>query len=88
MSIPFIISAILFPVAGCVVDKLGNRITLLLFAGFMLFMTHIGFLIVNPLVPLITLGLSYTLFGAIVWPTVAVVVEESSLVSLIIDFPS
>eukprot|EP01017_Pseudomicrothorax_dubius_P025115 TRINITY_DN2680_c0_g3_i1.p1 TRINITY_DN2680_c0_g3~~TRINITY_DN2680_c0_g3_i1.p1 ORF type:complete len:481 (-),score=131.68 TRINITY_DN2680_c0_g3_i1:93-1535(-) len=79
MSIPFIISAVLFPFVGLLVDKFGRRVNLLLQAGILLLATHISFMFFYPAVPLIFLGLSYSLFGAIVWPTVAYIVQESAL---------
>jgi MFS family permease len=79
MSIPFLISACCFPVVGLVLDKLGKRLNLLATAGCLLIATHCTFMLIYPVGPLIMLGLSYSLFGAIVWPTVAYIVDSRSL---------
>jgi MFS family permease len=76
MGIPFCLSVICFPIIGIILDKYGMRIHLLLTAGCMLCITLILLIFVYPIVPLILLGLSYSLFGAIVWSSVPYIVEK------------
>lgn len=79
MSIPFIISSICFPVFGLIRDHFGYQLTLLTTAGCCLVAAHVCSMTVYPVGPLILLGLSYSLFGALVWATVAHLVKSRNL---------
>ena len=47
---------------------------------------HILFIYMYPVFPLVLLGLSYSCFGAIVWPVVAYLVPEKNLVKILFNF--
>ena len=81
MSIPMAISSLLFPVVGYFVDKQGHRIRLLTISAVVAVMTHFLFGFMYPVVPLILLGVSYGIFGAVLWPTVVFLVPEDKLVT-------
>ena len=74
MSIPYLIATFLFPLVGLIVDKFGHRINLLFITPFLI---TIAFVLLPSFYPTWTfslLGLSYAIFGAVVWPTVAYIV--------------
>jgi MFS-type transporter involved in bile tolerance (Atg22 family) len=56
MALPFLISALIVPFLGLLVDKFGKRGYLMMISGFMSILTYILFILVNPVLPLITLG--------------------------------
>lgn len=78
MSIPYIISACLSPFLGGFVDKFGYRAVLATLAPLALLAVHgfLGFSSVDPVGPLVGQGLSYCAFAAVVWPSVALVVDQ------------
>lgn len=78
MSIPYIISGVLSPILGIVIDNFGCRAILATAAPGFLIIVHflLGFTKVNPVGPLVGQGLAYTGFAAVLWPAVPLVVEE------------
>mgnify|MGYP003385769914 FL=1 len=78
MSIPYIISAILSPPLGYVVDVWGLRAVIAAIAPAVLILVHmlIGYTDINVVVPLVGQGLAYTGFVSVLWPAVPLVVEE------------
>lgn len=78
MSIPYIISACLSPILGGFVDKFGYRAVISTIAPIVLIIVHLllGLTNVDPIGPLVGQGLAYCGFAAVVWPSVALVVEE------------
>ena len=81
MSIPYFISAGMSPFLGLIVDKVGNRAIMATFAPIMLIGVHstLGFSDGSPVLPLIAQGLAYSLFAAVLWPSVPLTVEEKSV---------
>lgn len=80
MSVTFIISSLLFPIIGVMVDKIGKRIYFLMLSSVLIISSFVLFLNMYPFVPLILLGIAYSFFGAVIWPTIAYLVEEKNLV--------
>jgi len=56
MALPFLISALLVPFLGFLVDKLGHRGQLMIISAGMGVVTYIFFIFVNPIIPLVMLG--------------------------------
>lgn len=83
MSITFIISSLLFPLVGVMVDKIGQRVYFLMLSAVLIILSFVLFLNIYPFVPLIILGVGYSFFGAIIWPTIAYLVEENKLVKIL-----
>ncbi|TMW56666.1 hypothetical protein Poli38472_006676 [Pythium oligandrum] len=77
MSIPYIISAVISPFLGFVVDRIGLRAFLALVAPLALTAVHVmlGLTDVNLYVPLVLQGVAYSVFAAALWPSVPYVVE-------------
>jgi MFS family permease len=81
MSIPYFMSAALSPFLGFLVDRVGNRAIIASVAPMMLLAVHatLGFTDGSPVLPLIGQGMAYSLFAAVLWPSVPLTVEEKSV---------
>uniref|UniRef100_K3WG66 Lysosomal dipeptide transporter MFSD1 n=1 Tax=Globisporangium ultimum (strain ATCC 200006 / CBS 805.95 / DAOM BR144) TaxID=431595 RepID=K3WG66_GLOUD len=77
MSIPYIISAVISPFLGFMVDRIGLRAVLALVAPISLTLVHVmlGLTKVSLYIPLVLQGISYSVFAAALWPSVPYVVE-------------
>lgn len=78
MSIPYLISAVISPFLGLVVDRIGLRAFLIAVAPAALLVAHLLLAVTNvtPFAPLTLLGVAYSVFAAVLWPAVPLVVEE------------
>jgi hypothetical protein len=78
MSIPYIISAVLSPPLGFLVDIYGQRAVISFIAPIMLIIVHsmMGFSSIGPIAPLVGQGLAYTGFVSVLWPSIPLVVED------------
>lgn len=83
MSVTFIMSSFLFPMVGMTIDRYGCRVYLLLFSSALILISFILLAFFYPLFPLVILGIAYSLFGGIVWPTVSYLIRKENLVSKI-----
>ncbi|TPX30941.1 hypothetical protein SmJEL517_g05588 [Synchytrium microbalum] len=81
MSIPDLLSAILVPLSGAVVDYTGGRITVLVLCGASMGIVHfllgVG-LLSTPIFALIVLGVAYS-FLITTWACIPLIVEEKQL---------
>lgn len=76
MGVPFLISGILVPLIGFWVDKNGKRASLMLFSAILVLTSFLLFLSFNPIYGLICFGISFSVFAAIVWPAITLVVPK------------
>lgn len=78
MSVPYFLVAGLSPLLGGIVDRVGHRAVLSLVASLMLIAVHTTMALssASPVLPLIGQGMAYSLFAAVLWPSVTLVVEE------------
>lgn len=76
MGIPFLISGALVPLMGYIIDLNGKRASLILVSSLLTCFTFILFLSINPIYGIITFGISYSLFAAIIWPAITLVVPN------------
>ena len=77
MSVPYTISAILSPAMGFGVDKIGGRAIISTLASVMLVAVHTSLATstVLPILPLIGQGVAYSLYAAVIWPSVPLTVR-------------
>lgn len=70
-------SAILSPILGLFVDRVGCRAIIALSASAMLIGIHVTMAVSHgsPVLPLILQGLAYSMYAAVIWPSVPLVVE-------------
>lgn len=77
-SIPDTMSAILVPFCGVLVDRYGGRATLLVVCALVIAAVHttLGLTMLNPIYPLLFLGLSYSIYGVAIWPSIATIIQH------------
>eukprot|EP00560_Eucampia_antarctica_P007462 CAMPEP_0197826808 /NCGR_PEP_ID=MMETSP1437-20131217/3707_1 /TAXON_ID=49252 ORGANISM="Eucampia antarctica, Strain CCMP1452" /NCGR_SAMPLE_ID=MMETSP1437 /ASSEMBLY_ACC=CAM_ASM_001096 /LENGTH=556 /DNA_ID=CAMNT_0043427397 /DNA_START=255 /DNA_END=1925 /DNA_ORIENTATION=+ len=77
MSIPYLMSAILSPFLGFFVDRVGYRAVIALLASVMLIGIHVTLAVSDgsPIVPLILQGFAYSMYAAVIWPSVPLIVD-------------
>ena len=80
MALPFLISTILIPLIGLLIDKKGKRVKALIFSSFIGVITYIMFITFDPIIPLISLGFSYSIFCAVVWPSFSIIIPKDFIV--------
>ena len=80
MALPFLISSFLIPLIGLFVDKKGKRITALIFSAFIGILTYVLFICFDPIFPLITLGIAYSIFCAVIWPSFSMIIPKDFIV--------
>ena len=80
-SIIIFASMILAPVLGRVVDKIGRSGTLMMAGSVMLIPCYLvmGFTHVSPVVPMVVIGLAFSLVPAALWPSVPLLVDAKSV---------
>ncbi|MCP2619085.1 MFS transporter, partial [Candidatus Aminicenantes bacterium AC-335-A11] len=74
-------SMIFTPLFGLLVDKIGKRATLMIVGSLMLIPTHLtlGLTYIHPAIPMIVLGISFSLVPAALWPSIPIMIEEKRL---------
>ena len=79
MSIPYSISALLSPFLGGFVDRLGFSGLIATLASAMLVCVHSALALRrdSPVIPLIFQGISYSLYAAVIWPSVPLTVQSN-----------
>ncbi|KAG8195769.1 hypothetical protein JTE90_004776 [Oedothorax gibbosus] len=80
-SIVYLISAGASPLLGLLVDKTGRNLMWLLTAVFLTIICHtmLAFTFINPWIPMVGMGLTYSLLACALWPMVALEVPEHQL---------
>jgi len=81
LMIPFLISAVCSPFLGGVVDLFGRRAVLLTMSASFLVLAHLllGYAMPPAWLPMVIIGLSYSVYAAAMWPSVSYVVEQRTL---------
>ncbi len=66
---------------GALVDKIGKRATLLIVGSMAMIPTHVSmaYTNINPWIPMVILGLSFSLVPATLWPALPLMVKERQL---------
>jgi len=80
-SIVYVISAIVSPFFGLLVDRVGRNILMVFIATVFTIGSHalLAFTFLNPYVGMIMMGVSYSMLASALWPMVALVVPEYQL---------
>ncbi|KAJ3042102.1 hypothetical protein HDV00_008184 [Rhizophlyctis rosea] len=81
MSISALVSTPGGPITGLLTDRFGFRSLLLCLAGLLLLTTHLlfTFTFINPLITMMIMGGSASMFPAIIWSSVPLLVDRSQL---------
>jgi len=66
---------------GLVIDKIGKRATLMIIGSILMVPCHflMGYSSINPVIPMVVLGLSFSLVPAALWPAIPLMVKEKQL---------
>ena len=66
------------PIFGWFVDKKGYSASLMIYGSLLLILVHLTFSLtsINPIFPMIVLGIAFSLVPAAMWPSVAKIVDE------------
>ncbi len=83
MILQLITSVIFIPVIGYFVDIVGKRTKMLVIAASLGVITYCLFILTYPTIPLILLGVTYSLFATVIWPSLALVVGKEIMVKLL-----
>jgi MFS family permease len=77
----FTASMIFTPLLGLLVDKIGKRGIMLIFGSLLLVPAHsiLGLTYIHPAIPMIMIGVSFSLVPAALWPIIPIMVEERRL---------
>ena len=86
MSVKILVAAIMVPVFGAIIDRFGQRAYLTLFCSFLGFFSFLSFFYIHPLLCLIFLGLTYSLFSSIIWPVLFLLVDKNQTVIILNSF--
>lgn len=80
MSIPFLVAALLSPLLGHMVDRIGRRAQIIVFSSSLLVIVHLTMALstLSPIAPLIGQGIAYSLFSAVIWPSVSLTVPKQN----------
>ncbi|XP_017864226.1 PREDICTED: major facilitator superfamily domain-containing protein 1 [Drosophila arizonae] len=80
-SLVYLIAAVSSPIFGFIIDKLGRNVTWVMLATLTTIGAHVllTFTQVTPYVGMITMGLSYSMLAASLWPLVALIIPEYQL---------
>lgn len=80
-SIVILASMILSPILGRVVDTIGRRGTMMMVGSLLLVPCYLvlGLTSLSPVVPMVIIGLAFSLVPAAMWPSVPLIVEEKSV---------
>jgi len=80
-SMIFTASMVFTPLLGLLVDKIGKRGTMMIFGSLLLVPAHLilGLTYVHPVIPMIMIGISFSLVPAALWPVIPIMVEERRL---------
>ncbi len=76
MLITYLASGFLSPFLGGIIDRVGQRAWLNLVAAALVVVVHglLGLTSMNPIGPLVLLGLCYSIYASALWPSIAIVV--------------
>lgn len=80
-SVVYIISAVTSPFIGLLVDKVGRNLVFLLIASLLVMASHMIMAVtfLNLWIPMISLGIGYSIMCSALWPLVALVVPQHQL---------
>ncbi|KAI8358170.1 major facilitator superfamily domain-containing protein [Mortierella sp. GBAus27b] len=78
MGIPDTVGAVLVPILGIVVNRIGRRTSTLIGSASLMVVAHLllGFTMVNPIISFLLLGLGCSFYGISLWPSIACVVTS------------
>lgn len=77
MGMPFIMSAFLVPMTGYMIDCYGGRVYLMIISSATTIVTFALYILAPPIYGLVFFGFSFSIFAAIVWPAITMVIPRN-----------
>lgn len=80
-SILTLSAMVMTPLFGLLADKIGKRATLMMFGSFLIIPVYLimAYTQISLYIPMSMMGLAFSLIPAVMWPSVALVVDDSKL---------
>jgi len=80
-SFVYLATAVITPLFGLFLDRVGKRATIMLFGSLAIVPCHLalGLTKLSPLLPMIGLGVSFSLVASALWPSLPLLIEEKRL---------
>ena len=80
-SLVYFASLIFTPLLGLFVDKIGKRGTMMIIGSLMIVPAYLalGLTYIHPAIPMIMIGMSFSLVPAALWPVIPIMIEERRL---------
>lgn len=80
-SIPIFFTVLFTPFFGWIADSRGKSASMMIYSSLLLIIAHLTltFTMVNPVVPMALLGISFSLIPAAMWPAVAKIIDQNKL---------
>lgn len=63
-------------ILGQIIDRYGKRAYLCIFSSFLMIITFILFYSITPIIPVILLGIGYSIFASVIWSTIPLIVQS------------
>ena len=86
ISTTYLVAAILCPVFGRIVDKVGRRVDFILLSSFIITLVHIAFLLtpesnkpIYPIFYMVFLGLGYSIYATVIWASISFLVVNKAM---------
>jgi MFS family permease len=81
LSLPILFAMICTPLFGLLVDFVGRRATLMCFGSLLILPVYLvmAYTKIPPMVPTVMMGVAFSLIPAVMWPSVAYLVDQSRL---------
>ena len=86
ISITYVVAAILCPIFGKIVDKIGRRVILILFSAACVTLVHVMFILtpdgdkpVYPIFYMVLMGLGYSIYASVMWASIPYLVEPKTI---------
>jgi MFS family permease len=86
ISITYAVAAILCPIFGKIVDKVGRRVVLMIFSASSVCLVHVLFLLtpdadkpIYPIFYMMLLGLGYSIYATVMWASIPYLVEPKTI---------
>lgn len=81
LGLIYLLSAPASPLLGLLIDKTGRNILYVFLAIVFTLMGHVmlGYTFISPYVPVVIMGIAYSLLASALWPIAALIIEEHKL---------
>lgn len=76
IAIPFFISTFMVPLFGILIDKIGKRSYFIIASSLLGMLAFISLEVFDPLVGMILIGITYSLFASVLWPTISIITSK------------